>query len=94
MPYTLHILSIYVISILHGVFELFQSEEDEDELPVGGASFGWFNDMFVYDTGMFLLSYNQKYISDNTNVSEYGVQDCISNIFSLLSIISGHFWWK
>jgi hypothetical protein len=39
MPYTLHILSIYVISILHGVFELFQSEEDEDELPGGGANF-------------------------------------------------------
>lgn len=87
MPYTLHLTySLYVLSISHVVFELFQSE-DEEELPDGGASFGWFNDMFVYDTGMFLLNYNQTYIrSNNTNVCQIEYQAPV-----VYCLISGHF---
>ncbi len=38
------------------VLFLFQSEDDSgDELPDGGAEFGWFNDLYVLDTGVKLF---------------------------------------
>lgn len=43
--------------------------------------------MFVYDTGMFLLNYNQKYIrSNNTNVCQIEYQAPV-----VYCLISGHF---
>lgn len=46
---------------------MLQSEDDEseDELPDGGAEFGWFNDLYVLDTGKPLTS------SSHYNLNKY-----------------------